>query len=213
MNSLSLKFIKIECLIKILLQRLPRSPIKIPVPNIRIINCKFNNCGTAIGGDNLTGIYVDNLEMVNTKKFIDTNNLSYSRFNNIKIIKGENNMNTDIANLITAKKVTGIKMNNVKIKSDNPVGLINSDEVEHVVIENLDYNIIKPSYIDEIIELLNEEKTKNIDLISDLEKLKKDQSLISQVSTKLKTFISYCDNSETIQAIIQIGLKIGLETI
>lgn len=205
MDSQKIKFIKIEYFIQVLKIKLNKKSI--PIPNIRIINCKINNCGTAIGGDCLNGIYINGLEMVNTGKFIESKTIENSIFDNINIIKEGEYMNKDMDYLINTKKIQNSSMTNLKVKTDEKIGIINSDEIIELNIDNVEYELTQPDYINDLIMLLSKEKLQDTSVLNDLQNLKKDPTLLQIISEKIKPIISYCDDSKTIQTAFELLTK------
>ncbi|MGL4998518.1 MAG: hypothetical protein ACRC5T_06065 [Cetobacterium sp.] len=203
MNILKLRLIKTHCFIV---------AYKNYSQNIKIINCKIVSCGTAIGGDNLNGVIIQGLEVINTPKIIDVNKIVNSNFEDINIKNKEDVMNGNEMNyLIRTKSIKNTKINNIKIESTEVVGIISSDEICGSTIENINYNTIRIQNIDEMKNIL---LTENIgsEIIPDLENFKINPSSLKIISQKIKSVIEYCDNSNTIRAITDLAVKIGLES-
>lgn len=181
---------------------------------IKIQNSTIENCGTAIKGNILNGVYIDKLTVVNTPKIIDSEIISNSMFNDLNINNKGVYMENDFNYLIKVNKnLKDTKINNLKIETNELVGIITSDEMENSDISNIDYKVTRYEEIDQFKNLLlNEIGENEIDknLVEDLEKFKNDKSLATKISKKINEIISFCDNSPTIKTLIQLGVKIGL---
>lgn len=182
----------------------------------KINNLRTENCKTIIGGKNLHGVMLNNIKANNVNKIIDAEVINNSIINNLNISNDNRGyfMSKDFNYLINANKsLKNTRIDNVNIETFQEIGVINSDEIENLEIGDLSYKIIAHEEIDRLKELLLKEtngKGFDINIIKDLENYKHDSSLAKKISSKISKFISSCDNSSTLQVLIQLAIKIGL---
>lgn len=183
----------------------------------KINNLCAENCNIVIGGTNLHGIMLNNIKADNVNKIIDAEVITNSTINNLNVNNNDKGcfMNKDFNYLINANKsLKNTKIGNIDIETSKEIGVINSDEIENLEINDLRYKIINHEDIEQLKELLLKEsndKIFDINIIEDLENYKQDSSLVTKISSGISKFISSCDNSPTIQTMIQLATKIGLK--